>query len=69
MSTYDPNSPERAADDALPLAERHEDDSRKQDGSGAGDFAAEVLVNGAQLVIDGDGNVVSSVVSSLGDIG
>ena len=69
MSTDNPNSTERAADDVLPVAEPHDDEYRRQDGSGAGDFAAEVMVNGAQMVIDGVGHVLSSVVSSLGDIG
>ena len=69
MSNDTRNSTERASDAIPPVAEPHEDESRKQDGGGAGDFAAEVVVNGAQLIIDGVGNVVSSVVSSLGDIG
>lgn len=69
MSIDTPKSPEHAPDEALPVGETHEDESRKRDVGGAGDFAAEALINGAQMVIDGVGNVVSSVVSSLGDIG
>lgn len=62
-------APDHAASDASDGAERHEDENRKQDNSCAADFAADVVINGAQIVIDGVGNVVSSVVSSLGDIG
>ncbi len=56
-------------DEGPTCASPDDEAKRKQDTSGAADFAVEFVANGAEIVVDGIGTVVSSVVSSLGDLG
>ena len=69
MSNESPKSRTSSADEVVPVTAAHEDDSRGQDGGIAADFVGEVLINGAQLFVDGLGTAVSAVVSSLGNSG
>ncbi len=68
MSTANPKSPFPNDEDPSGIA-ADDEANRKRDTSGTADFAVEVLANGAEMVVDGVGTVVSSVISSLGDLG